>query len=559
LLTFDPAAYAPASDTVLQEIYGNAVKCPCIVKVSPSTSEAIDTLKNRCKHAPGGRILLHYFGHSCRHPTSDGSVFVFSEDKEYYKPLKMANITAACRSCPLTFIFDCPGAAILLDSLRARSGVFAFFACGPDENLPVSADAPSDLFSLCLLKPYDAAVWWHCERKASVFAQRSRVADCHRHFLTQFLAATCLAIVFEVQDRSVYSEWSSDNATYTIFKNYPLAERILLSFNIHTSTLPALKGMSHHPLWNIWDMAIDFCTSLKCEDAQEMLFEMCSRSFQSFPSPGIYPFYAHFLEMPEFQKRAAELLLALLDESPEEAEIAAGSILPGVIIKMSKVCEVCLLLLAKMQVSKRGIDVPTIGFSMAKSPEVVRCGMLNTCISMSKNCASQFRELIKLCLDKAEDCAPYSGLLLGLLIERGKGFGFHGLTPKFMELCKRGQADVRATSVYLLGCAGEDNSASRIAELAGDVSVIVREQCVYAAYNLIKDGRGGELSLDMFDSDSSEVVRKAVETCRGLLNSRMRDSADPNPILRNLISSVQANGFRWRYRGNVFDVGEDMG
>jgi hypothetical protein len=100
---------------------------------------------------------LHYFGHGCHAPSPDGLLYFFSDDCSRYHPLKLMNIFSGC-PCPLSFIFDYPCAACLAPHFTQQQNVFAFFACGRDEILPLSTDAPMDLFSSCLLMPYDTAI-----------------------------------------------------------------------------------------------------------------------------------------------------------------------------------------------------------------------------------------------------------------------------------------------------------------------------------------------------------------------------------------------------------------
>jgi hypothetical protein len=89
------------------------------------------------------------------------------------------NIFSGC-PCPLNFIFNCPCTACLAPHFTQQQNVFAFFACGRDESLPLSTDAPMDLFSSCLLMPYDTAIWWHMQRHSSVYEEPQMPSDSNK-------------------------------------------------------------------------------------------------------------------------------------------------------------------------------------------------------------------------------------------------------------------------------------------------------------------------------------------------------------------------------------------
>jgi HEAT repeat protein len=250
-----------------------------------------------------------------------------------------------------------------------------------------------------------------------------------------------------------------------------------------------------------------------------------------------------------------------MDSNPEAANIAARSNLPTVIAAMEKPTEPVLLMLAKLQVSDHGIELDSqmpIGFSMSKKKDVVKAGMMNVCIAIAKTWASSFNKLTQPCIESAESCAPFSGLLLGLLLEKGgRMLGLHGYVQVFEKLCASPREDVRAAAVFLLGSSMDAGVAPVLDGLAKDPSPLVREQVVWAIFNFARNqvDRRGLAPVDGLASDPSEFVRAAYETAKEQIRTgARRDQKSPNPILRNLVASVKANGFAERYAGNVFEI-----
>ena len=142
LVTFDPSYFAPESELSLEELYSDIIKCSSIIKIDPAVSTVLQKLRDNCSNIPPQRVIIHYYGHGCLPPTSEGTLYFFMDDRSRYKPLKINNLLNQC-FCPLCFIFDCSQAAALQPHLEKahQRDIFAFFACGPKETLPLSTDA----------------------------------------------------------------------------------------------------------------------------------------------------------------------------------------------------------------------------------------------------------------------------------------------------------------------------------------------------------------------------------------------------------------------------------
>ena len=553
LLTFDPSFFSPSSEKALQEFYASNASCESTtIMVDPSVSDVTQMLKThgQTMTRPVRRLLVHYFGQGCHVPRPD-SVFFFSDNHVKYRPLKFAKFMEYCQ-CPLAFIFDCPCAAVLAGQIKPD--MFAFFACAQDEELPLSTDAPLDLFSSCLLTPYDTAVWWHRKRHSAVYDMPVNPSKESDGFLQLFLNALLDTICFDSQEPSLYEAYTLDPTLAALFRGFALAQRVMLSFNIHCSSVPALRPMADHKLWSVWDTAIDLCSSLPKETAETMLYQLCMDTFRNCPSAGVIPLYTNFMMSPDFREPTAKQLLQLLDDSDGVAEIAARSNLPVVINEQERPSEACLLIMAKMQATPNGIGIPlSMAFLMSKSLDVVKCGLLNMALAMMKEYGPSFNKLSNVCINQAVGCAPLSGVVLGLLLQHGVRIGLRGYTSEFVNMCENQHADIRAASVFVLGASREPSMLEKIKTMASDSSPLVREQALFALFNFYVNQIPGVTTEDMavFANDEDEEVMESYQEVQELL-SKPGSKPSLNPLCQRLILSVQSPGFRTRYHTSIF-------
>lgn len=456
LLTFDPSFYAPSSTEALQELYQTALNCPCSISVDPPVNTALELLKQKSNPDPtrnahtghhenasqNQRILIHYFGQGCLEPGSDGCIYFFSDDLTRYKPIKILNMIHTC-NCPLCFIFDCPCASIIMPQLATQKDIFAFFACESDECLQLSTDAPMDLFSSCLLSTYDTAIWWHMQRHSTVYDTPRLPNDENKEFLSSFLNSLLDAIAYESQKLSLYQAYTADPAIATLFRGFVLAQRVMLSFNIHCTAFPQLENMDYHPFWDVWDIAIDCCITLSKEDAISMLFNLCVETFDSFGSPGIFAIYGCFItQTPSLSETAAKHLLKYLDseKGAEMIDSAAASSLPNALLAIGTQTESSLLILAKLLTSSMSTSFNLnlrLTFVSSKDHKLLYAGALHVCCAIIKSYSSTYSDLVRFCFDHILNAAPLSAFLLGLLYERGcKPSSIPGFLSKVGSLLK---------------------------------------------------------------------------------------------------------------------------
>ena len=272
LLTFDPYFYAPASKNGVKEIYNNSVHCPCDITVDPSAQTVIQMIKKHTATMPPQRVIIHYFGHGCHPPTEDGSLYFFSDDRARYKPIKIINLLNTCTS-PICFIIDAPNAGSLYRYFTQKSDIFAFFSCSVGENLPLSTDAPLDLFSSCLVSPYETALWFHKRHHSCVIAVEGNAADAGDEHMKKFVDLFLDSIFFDTQSTQHYEKFTKDPSIYALFKGFALAQRILTSFNIHCQSFPEVKTMCSNSLWGMFDMAFDCALAMPRNKSSDLIFK----------------------------------------------------------------------------------------------------------------------------------------------------------------------------------------------------------------------------------------------------------------------------------------------
>ncbi|KAK8898782.1 hypothetical protein M9Y10_001074 [Tritrichomonas musculus] len=584
LLTFDPSFYAPSSKGALQEIYLKNVNCPCEIAVDPSVQTVLNLLRRHTTSMPPQRVILHYYGHGCHPPMADGCLFFFTEDRARYKPIKIQNIVKAC-TCPLCIILDCPFAGVLAPHLTSRSDIFAFFACSSCEPLPLSTDEPMDIFSSCLLTPFDTALEWRARQNSSIFEEKKQPPEESLEFLNNLFMSILDSILFDTQTKATFDAFSKDPSINQITRGFVLAQRVMLSFNLHSSALPELKPMAAHHLWEFWDVALDFAITLSQEEAISMVFKLFVLSFKKFPKNGYFPLFSFMIKIPSFHEQVCDVLLNYLDSSEGSADIAARSSIPRTIMSIVKPSSSAMLILAKIfsTGSASQIDAQTFNFTSSANSDVIKYGLLALICAMNNQPMSSFNRLAQVCIDHAADCAPFSAIFLGLSIERSLSFSAsNSISQKFLPLLKsskeishdsdqteddnkdnnyqdqdRNDDDIRASVAFLLGATKDSHFTKVLQELLEDPSSLVRLQAFYGLLNVLYDKPDKEtlnLLRDLEEEDSDQMVREAVSNSKHQLDiiemmlndpsgSHPKISNDPNPILNILINSVNSPQF----------------
>lgn len=603
LVTFDPSCFAPSSITALQDVYKDTLKCPCEITVDPSIQTVLQQLRRFGTSTPPQRLLIHYYGQGSHIP-DDGVVYFFSEDHSRYKPLKIPNLLSNV-SCPLSMIFECSKAAILQKHLEKYPDLFAFFSCGADEFLPLSTDAEMDLFSSCLLSPFQTALRWHMQRHNNIYSHPLMPTDESLSFLKNFFHSILSAIFYDSQIYSVYQLYTRDPSVAALARGFVLAQRVMLYFNIHPVALPSLESMDNHPLWSFWDIALDCGITMEVDECSNMVYKLFVDSFNRYPNRSFFPIFSFFLKTQEFHQKVSTVLLEYIDspiqlkrpvndsktnetksepplpnnESP--ASQAALSSIPLTITDLNHPSPTSLIALSKMiAISKTSPfdQNSSITFTASKDPEVLKAGMLSLCCTVGTSLLVTFNRLTQMCIDHATDCAPFSSLLLGSLIERAGGLlnlPFFGL--KFIPLLEEDRIDTRASAAYLIGFSRDKNGLEPLSKCLKDSSYIVRFQATLSLIELLESNQDQkpvyypklkeivETDKEMSEDDADLIKSCMADKMDGNNNADEADTVQSNSTNNNtsrtklfelLLQAVRMNNFRKKYDINVFDVTE---
>ena len=570
LVTFDPSCFAPGSMASLQEVYKETLNCPCEITVDPTIQTVLQQLRRSATSMPPQRLLIHYYGQGSHIP-SDGNLYFFSEDHSHYKPLKISTMLNNC-ACPLSMIFECSNAATLLNHLKSKQDLFAFFSCDADEYLPLSTDSDMDLFSSCLLSPFNIALKWHMRRHNKIYNDPLMPTDECLQFLKNFFHAVLSAILYDSQDYETYQMYTRDPSVASLARGFVLAQRVMLSFNIHPVALPPLESMESHPLWSFWDIALDCGISMDLEECSNMVFKLFVDSFKRFPNRYFYPIFTFFLQTDNFHLKTAQILLNYLDNTDcfssyrGTAELVALSSIPGAIAELTKPSYIALICLAKIIASGKAAPYDqnsAITFSASKDSEVLKAGILALCCTVATSSLVSFNKLTQLCIDHAIDCAPFSSLLLGSLIERaGRLMNLPFFGKKYVPFLDDKRSDIRAAAAYLLGFTRDQSSVQLLQDKLNDESYTVRFQSVLSLIemiDLIPDVNILKEQINKFLEDK-EVTPDDRAIIEEALSDNMRNDEPVKEIKSRtklfslLLKTIQQPNFFEKYTVNVFDA-----
>lgn len=562
-LIFDPTFYSPSSEREISDMYTSSINCPCEIAVDPSVSTVTSLLRKHSSTIPPQRIIVHVMGQGTHIPSAEGDFYFFTDSREKYKPMKITNILNIC-TCPVTFIFDCSNASALKVHLLNRKDVFAFFATATAENLYISADAPLDLFTSCLFRHFETAFWWNYQGHRSIFDEKVAQSEKPMKILKELLESVLDAILFDTQTPETYSLINSDKAVFHLFLGFVLAQRVMFSFNVHPESLPAINPVYSHNLWSVWDVALDVFLTSSEDEAISKIFHMFIESFDFFPITGILPLFTAYLTIPFMHSIASDNLFEFADSSENAIEEVTRSQIPKIISEIEEPSASALLIIAKSIAfsKKTPIDAQSpLYFQKSTDIKCLSCGILCICCTISIEYIQSYSKLVQLCIKNAEQCAPFSSMLIGLLIANvGTLSNLPLYETSFIPLLKSDREDVRATTVYALSFSRLKTTIDPILELRYDKSPIVRVQVMYAMLSLHKISQDAKL-LDFIlekEKDEDETVRSIFclfkEPVLHLKKNPKHTTSISNPILPHLLLSVKEPEFGKRFSSNIFDV-----
>ncbi|OHT10466.1 hypothetical protein TRFO_20199 [Tritrichomonas foetus] len=266
--------------------------------VSP-TIEKFHAIAQHRKELPNERILFHYIGYGF--PTSkDGNIFVRDGRPPQFTVYPMKKILKLMKT-PSMFIFDVDYSGNFINSIREGYAAIAkkrnqgnasqiegsaydnwlcLCATDTDEKLPSDPHLPRDFLSSCLLSPIDMSIlcyilqYYRTSFPSPDFPltylkhtlhekeQKDNEQKDEKKFPTKIFSKLLTTIVDSiVSDFLSPAEYSrlfrKDKLVASLFRNFVLAQYLLIQYNIHPTSNPALPNMSHHPMWVQWNSAID--------------------------------------------------------------------------------------------------------------------------------------------------------------------------------------------------------------------------------------------------------------------------------------------------------------
>jgi len=285
------------------------------------TLDNVQALVRQLRTAAGAdRVLLHYNGHGVPRPTSAGELWVFNNNYTQYMPLSITDLQAWVEQ-PALFVLDCSGAGVLLSSFlddsgyagspmghsahsrmgssgfgtstaargasrhgRTASGTpldpsrrewLVLAACGAAETLPRHPGLPADLFTACLTDPIRTALRCFVLENphvlpASALPLLSKLPGkltergAPMGQLNWVFTAVTDTIAWHVLPRDVFLRlFRQDQLVATLYRHFLLACRIMPKYGCNPCSVPAMpEGVSVHPLWSAWDVALERMASL---------------------------------------------------------------------------------------------------------------------------------------------------------------------------------------------------------------------------------------------------------------------------------------------------------
>ncbi|OHS96034.1 hypothetical protein TRFO_10215 [Tritrichomonas foetus] len=386
----------------------------------------------------------------------------------------------------------------------------------------------------------------------------------NKKFLKGFLMAVLESICFETQDKATFDLFTKDSATATMFKGFALSQRVMMSYNLHPSSIPDLRPMMTSVLWNFWDIALDASITMSKDGSKKVIFDMFIKTFTSYPSNGILPLFAFFIIVPEFHEECASRLFAYIDENDEAAALEASRTnIAKAILSYPNPSAASLAIVSKIIATSNEspfiLNTPTF-FVLCDDPSVVSIGMAVVTLAASIEYQQQFKRLAELCIEHAIACAPFSMLLFGILMDKSsKTAYFEDFTYRITPLLEDSRPDVRASTIYALNFSKNPDAVQYIINLTDDKSPMVRIQCMYSllvVYKLVKQPIVFD-RLNAFEKDDDPSVVehfKALKPTfpRAKLGHNESQIIAANPIIRNLFTSIKNSRFESRFDSNLF-------
>lgn len=236
------------------------------------------------------RVLLHYNGHGVPRPTDNGEIWVFNKNYTQYIPLSIYDLQKWLKT-PSIYVFDCNAAGLIVkwfkkyaeediqensksnlsQSQNEKNDYILLAACGANEMLPTNPNLPADIFTSCLTTPIKIALIWYASQTiisgvtidlvdklpGKLNDRRTPLGE-----LNWIFTAVTDTIAWNVFPKPLFQKlFRQDLLVASLFRNFLLAERIMRTCRCTPISYPKLPPTYNHPMWQAWDLAVDFCLS----------------------------------------------------------------------------------------------------------------------------------------------------------------------------------------------------------------------------------------------------------------------------------------------------------
>ncbi|KAI8950454.1 raptor N-terminal caspase like domain-containing protein [Xylaria longipes] len=284
--------------------------------LDPSIEETKKFCMSLRRNAKDERVLLHYNGHGVPKPTASGEIWVFNKNYTQYIPISLYDLQLWLQS-PTVFVWDCSEAGNILNNYHRFvekhqdeedatadadpnyekvkfDSYLHLAACDVKENLPTNPLLPADLFTACLTTPIEMALWFFVLQnplKTNLTPERAkklpgRLQERRTPLgeLNWIFTAITDTIAWTSLPRQTFRKFfRQDLMVAALFRNFILAQRIMMVYGCHPKSYPELPDTHQHPLWESWDLAVDLALAqlpmLEKKESEGIEYEYQSSNF----------------------------------------------------------------------------------------------------------------------------------------------------------------------------------------------------------------------------------------------------------------------------------------